>query len=141
MPEHSLYEEQPVLLDPTVAADPGLLWFDEDGTVVPSYSDDASWQHRRAKESITIYHLDHTDLTEYRKKVCNDCKRKITEGDEAWKQYSQGSVVAETKFKQIIEDLVERITNSAEYSAAARATIMGLRSDNRPWLDALLTAV
>ena len=34
-PADLLSEEQPVLLDPTVRTDPGLLWFDEDGSARP----------------------------------------------------------------------------------------------------------
>ena len=131
-------DEQPVLLDPTVRADSALLWFDEDGTGRPNSNDAKSWPYRRAKESIEIYHLNHTALKEARLAVSSECKRVIGEGDEAWKEYSRGSSVAEEKFKKAIESLGERLANSTEYSAAARSTIMGFRSEDRPWLDALL---
>ncbi len=139
-PEDLISDEQPVLLDSTVRADPALLWFDEDGTARPNTNDEKSWPYRRAKESIEIYHLNHTGLKEARLEVSRDCQRMVGEGDEAWKEYSQGSPVAEEKFKQAVEFLGERLTDNAEYSAAARSTVMGLRSGDRPWLDTLLAA-
>ena len=137
-PEDIISDEQPVLLDPTVRADPALLWFDEDGTARPNSGDEKSWPYRRAKESIEIYHLNHSGIKEARLAVSRECRRMIGEGDEAWKEYSRGSSVAEEKFRRAVESLGERLAETTEYSAAARSTIMGLRSEDRPWLDALL---
>lgn len=141
-PTDLLSEEQSVLLDPTVRTDPGLLWFDEDGSAHPKYLENtAPWPHRRAKESIDIYHLNHSDLKEARQRVCNACRRRVGEGDEAWKEARQGSSRAEEKFQKAFEDLEELMAEDAEYSAAARATVMGLRSADRPWLDTVLTGI
>ena len=141
-PADLLSEEQPVLLDPTVRTDPGLLWFDEDGSAHPKYLESgAPWPYRRARESIDIYHLNHSDLREARQTVCNTCRRKVVEGDEAWKEASQGSSRAEEEFQKAFEDLEELMAEKAEFSAAARATVMGLRSAGRPWLDTVLTGI
>jgi uncharacterized protein (TIGR02646 family) len=134
-----LSEEQPTLLDPTVEGDPALLWFDEDGMTRPSYSEEeAAWPHIRAKESIAVYHLNHTDLKEARLAVCTQCKRLIAEGDEAWREYTQGAGVAQDRFRRIVVQLKDLLSRNAEYSATARCTVMGLRSSNRPWLDSVL---
>ena len=141
-PADLLSEEQPVLLDPTVITDPGLLWFDDDGSAHPKYlKSTAPWPYRRARESIDIYHLNHSNLKEARQIVCNKCRRKVVEGDEAWKDLSKGSIRAEEQFKKAVEDLGEFMDENAEYSAAARATVMGLRSADRPWLDTVLTSI
>ena len=141
-PDDLLSEEQPVLLDPTVRTDPGLLWFDEDGSAHPKHSEsNATWPYRRARESIDIYHLNHSDLKEARQIVCNTCRRKVGEGDAAWEDFSQGSTRAEEQFKKAVEDLGELMDENAEYSAAARATVMGLRGADRPWLDTVLTGI
>jgi uncharacterized protein (TIGR02646 family) len=140
IPEEFITEEQPILLDPTDVADPTLLWFDEDGTAQPRYStDQASWLNVRAKESIEIYHLNHTDLKESRQVLCNMCKEKVKEADQVWAEYRHGAEVGTTKFKQIVEELLRWLAISSEYTAAAQSTLMGLRSDDRPWLDELLT--
>ena len=141
-PDDSLSEEQPVLLDPTIRTDPGLLWFDEDGSAHPTYlKSDAPWLYRRARESINIYHLNHSDLKEFRQRVRNKCRRKVGEGDEAWKEFSRGLPRAEEQFKKAVEDLEELIAENAECSAAARAIVMGLRTADRPWLDTVLTGI
>ncbi len=90
---------------------------------------------------LEIYHLNHADLKEVRQSVCNDCTQMVGDGDEAWKEYEQGSLVAQTKFARTLKDLKNRLAYDAEYSAAARSTIMGLRSADRPWLEALLAGI
>lgn len=138
-PYQPLLDEQPVLLDPTVEADPGLLWLDEDGMARPTYSEEAAaWPHMRARESIAIYHLNHTDLKEARLAVCNECKRIVNDGDEAWREYIQGAAVAQDRFAKVVTQLKVLLDYRAEYSATARCTVMGLRSSDRPWLDSVL---
>ena len=141
-PEDCLSDEQPNLLDPTEPADAALLWFDEDGSARPKTTvESAPWPYQRAKDSIAIYHLNHTDLKEARLAIANRCKRLVERGDDSWKEYAQGSLGSETKFKKTIEDLTEYISPNAEFSAAARSTVMGLRSEHRPWIDSLLQSV
>ncbi len=140
-PQDLLSDEQPVLLDPTEETDPGLLWFDNDGIARPTSRDSDSWLHRRAKESIEIYHLNHVDLKEVRQSICYDCTQMVGDGDEAWKEYEQGSLVAQTKFRRTLRDLKKRLAYDAEYSAAARSTVMSLRNRDRPWLEALLVGI
>ena len=140
-PQDLLSDEQPVLLDPTEEADPGFLWFDKDGTARPTSKDPASWLYQRAKESIEIYHLNHTDLKEVRQSVCSDCTQIVRNGDDVLREYERGSLVAQTKFRETLKDLKKRLASNAEYSAAARATVMGLRGENHPWLDALLAGI
>ena len=138
-PDDSLPEEQPVLLDPTVRTDPDLLWFDEDGSAHPKYLENAApWPYRRARESIDIYHLNHSDLKEARQAICNTCTKTIIEGDWALKEAIQGSGEAKGQFQRALDGLKELIAENAKYSAAARATVMGLRGENRPWLNSLL---
>jgi uncharacterized protein (TIGR02646 family) len=138
-PEQSLCDEQPVLLDPTQVADPGHLWFDEDGTPMPRWAKEvAPWPFQRADVSIRIYHLDHSNLKEARQAVCLQCKRFVAIGDQSWKEYASGSAVGGDQFRRVIRQLMDFVDGAAEYSAAARCTLMGLRGSNRPWLDSLL---
>lgn len=137
----SLADEQPALLDPTVPGDPDLLWFDEDGVTRPLHpADAAKWPHRRAAESIQIYHLNHEDVRQARLAVCDECKRTVVDADESWRAYSGGSPVGQDRFTEAIRLLTERLQPEAEYSATARTTLMGLRSVDRPWLDITLAA-
>jgi hypothetical protein len=64
----------------------------------------------------------------------------VEDGDEAWREYALGSAASTAKLESVCERLIERLSFKAEYSAAARATLKGLRSNNRPWLDTVLDA-
>lgn len=135
-----ILDEQPVLLDPTVAGDPELLWFDEDGRAQPRHGESAPWPHQRASVSITIYHLNHEDIRQARLAICMECKRLVQQADDGWQAYKDGSPVGEERFRQAIERIAERLDARSEYSATARSTLMGLRSEKRPWLDATIAA-
>jgi hypothetical protein len=137
-----LGDEQPVLLDPTEATDCALLWFDEDGTARPRYSCSRSrWFHFRASESILIYHLNQADLIDARKAVSAECKRLVAEGDEQYAAYLDGSSAAGAKFRAVFNRLRKALLSPKEHSAAARATVMGLRSESRPWIQEVLDSV
>jgi len=68
-PADRLDDEEPLLLDPAIPADPGLLWFDESGQAVPHpicCNDANGYPHRRAATSIDLYHLNHRELMDQR---------------------------------------------------------------------------
>lgn len=140
-PADPLAAEQPVLLDPTVQADVVLLWFDEDGNARPAViANAAPWPHRRATDSIQLYSLNHVDIREARLAVAAACKNLVALIDDAWVAYSLGVAAAEALFTARIADLHERyLSASAEFSAMGRSTLRGLRSPERPWLEALVS--
>ena len=73
-----------MLLDPTVPADPGFLWFDETGQVIPHPvcgNNPEGYPRNRASTSIELYHLNHTDLVERRKTLCSQVRRRVEEAD------------------------------------------------------------
>ncbi len=138
-PGDQVAAEQPVLLDPTVQADVLLLWFDEDGNARPAVTDLAPWPHERAVQSIDLYNLNHVDIREARLAVAAACKNLVDLIDDAWVAYSQGVPAAEALFTSRIGDLdTTYLLASAEFSAMARSTLRGLRSPDRPWLEALI---
>ena len=106
-PNDALDAEEPVLLDPTVAADPGLLWFDESGEVAPhpicGHSD--RYTHLRATTSIELYHLNHQYLVEQRKALCSVIRRHVEEADAYFSKYLDGDATAQGAFGATIEDL------------------------------------
>lgn len=69
-------EEQPLLLNPCAADDPMLLDFNDDGRPVARYPDHAM-RSLRAKTSIRLYHLDHSDLVEHRRVLAIELNEKI----------------------------------------------------------------
>jgi len=138
-PTDTITDEQPALLDPTKAADPGLLWYYDDGTAVPAHSSESAWwPAKRAEVSIELYHLNHTDLKEARQAVCIDCTQLVAKGDEAWPETANGAAVGGAIFEEVMRRLFNLLASTSEYSAAASATLRGLNTGDRPWLSSLL---
>lgn len=141
-PEDDLSNEEPLLLDPTVAADPGFLWFDETGQVVPNPAicgNVKGYAHRRAEASRSFYHLNHTDVVERRKALCADIRRSVVEADRYFQKYDAGDGTAREAFQNAVRALQERVSAKAEYSAAARAMLMGLRGTH-PFIEVVFAA-
>ena len=140
-PEDGLDAEEPVLLDPTIAADPGLLWFDENGEAAPHpiCGDSDRYTHRRAKTSIQLYHLNHQSLVEQRKALCSAIRWHVQKADGYFGKYMNGDATAQGAFGATIEDLRKRLLMDAPYTATARAMLMGLRGTH-PVVDAILSA-
>lgn len=86
--------EQPVLLDPFTSSDPGLLNFDEDGTIIIKNSNDID--EFRIKKSVEYYALDIEILNIQRQGIWNDCKNYIEEANNYWKDDSVEYQVKQT---------------------------------------------
>lgn len=134
-PDHS--RELPLLLDPTVPEDPGLLWYEPDGRVVPKYSKGLSERrYIRAEKSIELYHLNYHKTEEDRKKLYNKIRKLIAEGDKLFPE-ADNSIVAHSALSNlVIAPLLELIKPRSDFSAAARAFLVGFR--NRPWVEGVL---
>ena len=135
-----LANEEPLLLDPTVPADPWFLWFDETGRARPhpSLCDNVSgYPFRRAEASIRLYHLNHMDIVEQRKALCADVRRRATEVDRYFQKYDAGDSTAREAFENAVAALRELLVASARYSATTRSTLMGLRGTH-PVVDVTL---
>lgn len=108
--------EEPVLLDPVVAADTRLLCFSEEsGAPRPRYSkEDNPWLHQRAEESIDYYHLDEAswnarraDLMAAVRKLCEQLEEiAITEPRD------------ELAYNSKIDEVVAHLSPFAEFSSA-----------------------
>lgn len=141
-PADNLADEEPILLDPTVAADPGFLWFDETGQTTPHpvCCDNVNgYAHKRATASISLYHLNHTDVVEQRKVLCADIRRQVAEADRFFQKYDAGDGTAREAFQNAVHALLGRLSPEAKYSATARAMLMGLRG-NHKFLELVLAA-
>lgn len=139
LPHQPLRRERPVLLDPTCAADPGLLWFNEEGRAQSNPSKARShWERRRVSATIDIYNLNDPALIDRRLDVVRECKRLVHWADVAWLHLDKDLAGVDKLFEEAKEQLSQRLSPQAEYSVTARATLMALRSHKRPWLDNLL---
>ncbi len=109
--------EEPVLLDPTVAGDCRLLSFDlTSGRPIPTVSAKTdSWLHQRAAESIQFYHLDEgtwnvgrKDLIDALGRLCDELESLAT--DLPSKQ---------NKYDEALDELTDYLDHTAEFSAVA----------------------
>lgn len=131
-PNCLIYLEKPLLLDPTVPEDPLLLWFDESGFASPKYDDSAdAIKHHRAKISIELYHLNHTDLKEVR----IDLSRKIKELVKHIDMYLQqlNNPIVNQAYTKALSDLSDLISPESPYSSSARTVLRGYR--DREWVE------
>lgn len=132
--------ENPCLLDPTVAADAILLWFDEDGRAVPRYGKterERLWL--RAESTIDVYNLNDPNIREARLAVSRDVRDFVKQGTDYFDEYAAGSQAAGDTFKLMAKKLAELITPSAEFSSAARAILNGYKQNE--WVEMLLQRV
>jgi uncharacterized protein (TIGR02646 family) len=130
-PEEDLRRERPLLLDPKVDGDPDHLWFQLDGTVVPSEWTGASgsYPHTRAKVSIKLYHLDEPSLCERRKQVRRQVTDEVRDAQDAISLYAGG----DERGRRIISGALKRIREmsapSAELSAVVRCALLELQGE------------
>lgn len=140
-PTDNLDREQPCLLDPTKTSDPGLLWFDEEGSAVPRYpQQEYKILYCRAFESIKFYHLNYYITKGKRETLYKDVERLVKEGDKYFNRFASGDSDIEYAFIQVLERLRTMLDEQSEFSAATRSFLLGLRSDSREWLDAFFAA-
>ena len=141
-PDDDLDSEQPLLLDPIRASDPAALWFDEDGQPrlnpgVTSSQD--SYISQQVEKSISFYHLDHTDLVERRRILCNEIRELVNDADKFFAKYDSGDTSAHSAFANAVKRLQRLTEKDQEYSATARCMLKGLRATSnaaRAALDA-----
>lgn len=138
-PADDLELEQPCLLDPTKTTDPGLLWFQDDGSVVSRY-DQATRPNlvKRTNDSIELYHLNHSTTKRLRKVLYKEVSKLVKDGNLYFDRFAAGDYIAAHALNRTMGNLAALINPKAEFSAAARSFLAGLRSSGRDWIEALL---
>lgn len=139
-PEENIEAEHPCLLDPTKASDPGLLWFNQNGEVVPKFSIEQSPTfHRRATVSIKMYNLNYYKTSDKRKVLYNHVAQLVKDGNRDFnKYYFEKDYEAEFGLNRVMETLLDLLDEDAEYSAATRSYLNGLRSTGSEWLESII---
>ncbi len=127
--------ESPLLLDPCMAQDPGLLDFLENGRPCPKYPDHPI-RKLRAETSIQLYHLDHPDLVEKRRVLAADLKESIKKAERLFPRCDTGDPAINDAFHAIIIQLHDAMTDEAELATFARKFIAGFR--DQEWVEELL---
>jgi hypothetical protein len=83
--------------------------------------------------------LNHPGVVDQRKALCAEIRRRVQEADRYFAKYHDEDGTARTAFEDAIVDLKGKLVETAEYSAAARAMLMGLRGTH-PFVDVVLAS-
>lgn len=126
--------EHPLLLNPCNASDPGLLDFNDDGRPVPRHPEHEN-RKLRAETSIRLYHLDHTDLVEERRRLAVSLQQKIDAANKLYDRVDAGDAAIDQSYAGHVRDLKRAMAERAELSMFARKVIAGRRE--LPWVEAL----
>lgn len=122
-----LSSEEPYLLDPSVARDPQLLDFDEEGKARPSaVAERSEWDKKRVEVSIDRYALLHPQLEDGRKQLWNQMSREVNEYLSCLKD---GSPRALGKAEALLSQLIDKCRPNARFSRAARTYLRTLDRD------------
>lgn len=128
------------ILDPTVAADPSLLWFMNDGQATPRYRKERSpLFFQRAETSISVYNLNHPRISEHRSMIAFEIKHQVERGEKYLDDAATGDGAAQDHFQEVFRTLLRLVSAQAPYSASARAILCDYR--DKDWVEtALATA-
>lgn len=139
-----LLVERPLLLDPTDVEDPPLLMFDPDGTARPAKKEkEFPLEYRRAKTSIDLYHLNHTDLKKRRQlDIGYTIHKLVRKANVNRKKYEKDNskVDAYSAYKEATKELKRMLHEEREYSAAARAVLRTHHTNLNAWIGPILSA-
>lgn len=125
-------KELPLLLDPTVDFDVGLIWFEENGTVQPQWPlDEDETLYKRANVSITTYHFPHPELVERRAFHCANVRTIVRDADTQIKVHGAGTQLAREVLDKAVVQLKRMLAPGAEYSAAVRCTLLAMSASSR----------
>ena len=126
-PADDVAREQPALLDPTDPIDPTLIWFRPNGEVAlsPLLQHDLP-ANERFDLTRRYLHLDWPRFREERLTLYNIIHRTIARGDREAPTQAPGPPPS-AAFKDVIRDLVSKMDQREEYSAAARVYVESFR--------------
>jgi uncharacterized protein (TIGR02646 family) len=134
VPDDNLDKEARLLIDPTKIGEAGLLSFNIDGHIKPTY--DEGFLKEKAKRSIEVLNLDQTRIVEARKQIHLLCMRLVDDGDKEFKKLQKdGDVVAQGKYEDKCIQLMEMVEPWSEFSAMARSS---LKSKQLQWVTNLI---
>lgn len=138
-PEDDIEVEDPCLLDPTVAMDPILIWFDDEGRVIPRYPDDER-RNLRAEKSIELYNLNYFATEEKRRRLYRKIRGLVSKGTQCFERSMSAATAAERAFAedmltQVMQELMDAISPREQFSAAARTYLLGFSDARHDWID------
>lgn len=122
--------EEPILLDPTRATDPPLLFFDSDGRVHPNprLCPEGTARYKRVCESIELYDLNQPGLRDRRKRLNRRLNRELATAMRYWPGFLKESQPDSALFEESCAALKQYIAEFAALAATARSYLRGKRT-------------
>lgn len=125
-PSDALVAECPLLLDPTVATDGMLLFYDTDGYVRPNphLCPDGSLQRRRAEVTIDLLNLNQVGIRDRRRKLARRMRRDFESARAAMDGFAVSDPAMSETFINSCEGLKECLSSSADLASNARSFVL-----------------
>jgi uncharacterized protein (TIGR02646 family) len=121
-------QEEPVLLDPTNKDDPKLLFFGPEGLAQPPCSEEQDATcYRRVTTSVDVYNLNHVDIVEARLGRHKEVGDLIKLASDYWARDEQGDEYAFNDFLRVADEIVEKTSTKAMFSAVAYCALAQYR--------------
>lgn len=112
--------ENPILLDPTDIDDVNLLTFNINGEACPNVDDKTSPLYKRAKESVDLYHLNHTPTKNARKRVYQTVRRLVSNINSLSAQNFEANKLTIKDLKTQLHKMIRVSCPSTSFNSAAR---------------------
>ncbi|BCL81703.1 hypothetical protein ccbrp13_41680 [Ktedonobacteria bacterium brp13] len=131
-----LFDEDPLLLDPTNPGDPQLLTFQPDGRPGAAIDEaTAPIDHQRVSASIRIYNFGHEVANRKRRIIYVFIRDRIKDHQkhQAMLAMDRTDTAARLGMRSAVEAISQKIASDAEYSSAARAYLDMFRRDEPDW--------
>lgn len=114
--------EKPLLIDPVIPSDVGLLTFDEDGKILPNPLIRNDFDKKRAEISIDLLHLDSDQLETPRQQIWLACSEAI---ENAYLFFIESDSEEEKKIAMTncAKVLFERLNPKSEFSSVAKVCV------------------
>lgn len=128
-PEDDLDDEYPQLLDPISKSDVDLLAFADDGRAGPAVSEEKAVSYERVKVSVRRYHLNHPNIIERRALRMHKVKEWVEDADRHLNRFIRDELdtYAKRNYDARSNDIFNAVQREAEFSAAARYAVAGMR--------------
>jgi uncharacterized protein (TIGR02646 family) len=128
----SIIIETPLLLDPTNALDPAMLDFNDEGKAVgnPHLCVPNSFPAEKVENTTHVFHLNERALVDKRKTLNRQLKRSFDDLMKLLPRLRDGDRHLQDTVEGALGDLLSSVADDAEYSATARAYLLGRRADS-----------
>ncbi|QEM07251.1 hypothetical protein DIU31_028510 [Mucilaginibacter rubeus] len=135
--------EIPMLLDPTISRDVGLLSFDQNGGVFATYNaDDNDHNHNRAVLSIKCYGLEHSPLIRGRKRVWDECESIVELTQSDLKVHINNDELIDQSLEECYQRLADLAAKNQPHSIVVFNFVQEkLNNEDYYWLNEALKAI